>query len=438
MKKTLVRWIVAVGTMTSLVAQTESQFKRMAQGKEAVKADELVSFRADVPYVEAVKSLGEIAKKLTGKMIVDNSGISGTDKTLSVNIESMFWKDALELILRSNQLWYNETPEYFELLTLQELSRRQQQGEVAQKAAQTKTEAVPSQTQQAQPSFGQMQPQVVKVDSGEVYGRTPEVIISSIFIELNQSKIREKGFSLSIFRGKDANVGVQFIGAENVTTPILSVRADPSSKNLTVDLSTALKVFEGENIGEVIARPQMIIRSGSAGMLHSGQDFSIKQKDFSGNVTDQFVSTGIILKVFPRVYKINGIDFIDLRYSIERSSASPGAVSSIVNKTEHSGILGLLNGEESYVAGLYTNEETTIRQGIPILKDLPWWVFGLRYLFGYDQNAVTKKELIVVIKAELVPTIEERAASRTTKNIVPEKLDEMRKDLDRRQKAVKK
>jgi type IV pilus assembly protein PilQ len=439
MKKFLIVWIVALFTMAPLVAQTESQFKRMAEGKPTVKPDELVSFRADVPYSEAIKSLSEICKRLTGKMIVDNSATTGADKTLGVNIESMFWKDALELILRSNKLWYNEYPEYFEVMTMEELSRRQQMQEAAAKRpAQTKTDAGQQPAQQLQPPQAFMQPKEVLVDSGEVFGRTPEIIISSIFIELNQSKIREKGFSLSVFRGKDANVGVEFIGADKVTTPIMSVSANPSSKNLTVDLSTALKVFEGENIGEVIARPQMIVRSGSSGYLQSGQDFSIKQKDFSGNVTDQFIKTGIILTVTPKVYKINGIDFIDLSYIIEKSSASPGAVSSIVNRTEQKGRLGLLNGEESYVAGLYSNEETVIRQGIPVLKDLPWWVFGLRYLFGYDQNSVTKKELIVVLKAELVPMIEDRAASRTPKNVVPDKFEEMRKDLERRQKAIKK
>ena len=423
------------------VAQNDAQLKRMMTGKEAAKPDEMVSFRADIPYGEAIKSLDEISKRLTGKMVVDNSPSTNREKAIGVNIEAMYWKDALELILRNNQLWYTEYTEYFEVLTLAELTRRQQEAESTKQVSQkpeTASQTQPIQQSAFQPNQTLMVPKEVKVDSGEIYGRIPEVIISSIFIELNQSRLREKGFSLSIFRGKDANIGITFAGSERVARSIVGIDVRPSSKNLTVDLETALKLFESEDLGEVIARPQTIVRSGASGFLQSGQDFSIKQKDFAGNVTDQFVSTGIILRVRPRVFKVNGIDFIEVSYSLERSSASPGAVSSIINKTQGSGILNLLNGEEGYVAGLYTNEETTIREGIPFLKDLPWWFLGLRYLFGFDSYSVTKKELVMVLKAEMVPVIEDRAASRVVKNVMQDRLDEMQKDLERRQKSVKK
>jgi type IV pilus assembly protein PilQ len=65
------------------------------------------------------------------------------------------------------------------------------------------------------------------------------------------------------------------------------------------------------------------------------------------------------------------------------------------------------------VGGLYNNETTTIRTGLPFLKDLPWWVFGLRYIFGYDRDQVTKKELVILLKAELVPTLQERITQKT-------------------------
>jgi type IV pilus assembly protein PilQ len=72
----------------------------------------------------------------------------------------------------------------------------------------------------------------------------------------------------------------------------------------------------------------------------------------------------------------------------------------------------LLNGEETVVGGLYLNDAKTVRRGIPFLKDLPWWVFGLRYLFGYDKDEVAKKELIIILKANISPSIQERVATR--------------------------
>jgi type IV pilus assembly protein PilQ len=72
----------------------------------------------------------------------------------------------------------------------------------------------------------------------------------------------------------------------------------------------------------------------------------------------------------------------------------------------------MLSGEEKVIGGLFVNEEINVRQGIPILKDLPWWVFGIRYLTGYDKKQVTKKEVIIMLQAELVPTIKERVAQK--------------------------
>ncbi len=116
---------------------------------------------------------------------------------------------------------------------------------------------------------------------------------------------------------------------------------------------------------------------------------------------------------------------------MERSAVTVGDVSTIVNKTLTSGRLSLLNHEESYIGGLYENTVTVVREGIPVLKDLPWWVFGLRYLFGYNSNSTTRKELIVLLKAEFVPTIEERAAAITKEqDVIKDKLGEIRKDIN--------
>ena len=45
---------------------------------------------------------------------------------------------------------------------------------------------------------------------------------------------------------------------------------------------------------------------------------------------------------------------------------------------------------------------------MPFLKDLPWWFFGLRYVFGYESTSLVKKELLILIRAELLPTLKDR------------------------------
>jgi type IV pilus assembly protein PilQ len=89
----------------------------------------------------------------------------------------------------------------------------------------------------------------------------------------------------------------------------------------------------------------------------------------------------------------------------------------------------LLNGEETIIGGLFENDETKIRNGVPFLKDLPWWVFGLRYIFGSDDITTIKKELVISIKTELLPTLKERLAGVRSASPVNDEIDKNRNKL---------
>ena len=118
------------------------------------------------------------------------------------------------------------------------------------------------------------------------------------------------------------------------------------------------------------------------------------------------------------------IDLGNMTVDVERSSVTPGSVSTIINKTKANTDLLLLDGEETIIGGLYNNETNTARIGIPFLKDLPPYVLGLRYLFGYDRDEIKKKELIILLKAELVPTLQERVTEKKEGKYFERWLDE--------------
>ena len=397
--------LLLLANLQVALSQDEARIKRAVKGKETYSQDELVSFKSDIPYKQALESLSALSKKFAKKPIVDPQPLVST---INVEIQSLYWRDALELILRTNNLWYTEADDYFQVSPV---------GQIAQSGA---------------PTPGGM---VAAIDSGMIVAKSRVVTISAIFLEINTGKLRESGINFNIFRGKDLNLGVQFSGADQVTNNIFGATVSPSSNRLTVNVDAAIKIFESEQIGEVIARPQTVVRSGNKGRLQVGTDFSIKERDFSGNIIDKFYSTGTILEVTPKVYTYGTTSLIDLPYKATRSTVTPGAISTLINKTEGEGRLVLLDGEESYVGGLYVNDESNIRTGIPILKDLPWWFFGLRYIFGYDKTEVTRKDLIIILKAELVPTIEDRLKDvGKDRNTIQEKLKEIREDSEKRLK----
>jgi len=189
------------------------------------------------------------------------------------------------------------------------------------------------------------------------------------------------------------------------------------------DLLGTFRFFESENLGEIIANPSIVVRTGEVGKIRIGSDFSIKQRDFAGNVTDQFFQTGSIIDVTPHVYNEQGIDYVVLRLNVERSTAFPSELSTEIRKTKASSQIMMLNGEETVIGGLYITDETYVRTGIPFLKDLPWWVLGIRYLAGSDQKKVTKKEIIIVVKTELLPTLKDRVKNLADKSKFKDQLE---------------
>jgi type IV pilus assembly protein PilQ len=193
--------------------------------------------------------------------------------------------------------------------------------------------------------------------------------------------------------------------------------------NFYGEATAMFKFFEEENIGEIIASPNIIVRDRNKGRIQVGSDFSVKQRDFAGNVIEKFFPTGTIIEVTPYIYEEDNVNYALLDILVERSSFVQSETTSEIRKTNAETQTVLLNGEQAVLGGLFVNDETVVRTGIPFLKDLPAWFFGLRYLFGSDQNITRKKELVILLQVEILPTLKERLSSTTTENLIKSEVD---------------
>jgi len=178
--------------------------------------------------------------------------------------------------------------------------------------------------------------------------------------------------------------------------------------DITIELETLLRIIEANQKGTIIARPSINVLTKKTGYIQIGQDFSVKTLDEAGNTTEKFFETGIIMEVTPEVLIENGQESIFLSVEVEKSSAIPGNLSTVIDKSKSNTFVLLYDGEETVIGGLYDKDVKKGRGGIPILKDLPWWVFGLKYLFGYETKVYTEREMIVILKAEIINQAEER------------------------------
>ena len=366
--------------------------------REYSNPDELIALSADVAFNDAISIIEELAMEYKDKIFVNQTSFQGV---IGINIPQMHWEDALYEIAAANGLVVNQYERYYEIVD------------------------IPAEEQQAEERAAEDEEDVILVNFG-----SREIEISATFFQGDRSLLREIGVDWTSLR--DNRVRVDNFSAGSVSRDVFEAEFNFSDIfDSGIDVNALFSAFEDAGKGEILSSPTVKVLDGETGNIQVGQDFSIKQRDFAGNITDRFFNTGTILNVQPRVFYKDDMPFIYMRVEAERSTAQPDPVSTIVNKQEATTDLLLLSGESTVIAGLYETEVSSTRRGIPILKDLPAWFFGLRYLFGYEQDESTVQELVVLIKATLVPTLEERMNAPF--NTVPELLRDQR---DRFQREV--
>jgi len=401
--------------------------------REYTNPDEVVTFDRTTPFARAVDVLNDFSQENLEKSILDRSGTGGN---IGISISPMHWRDALDLILRVKGLQLRENEHFFEIY----------------KPAPKISGKIPT-------GAGGEQGDTLATTS------TREVRINAIFFEGNRRALREIGVDWSTLTenapaelpdfvtsegGQTAEqipstspgfdnhfVSVNTKGAQSVSQNVFNALINFGEIGETgVRVQTLLSAFEADNLGEILASPSVKVMEGVQGRIQVGQDFSIKQRDFAGNVTDEFFSVGTILEVTPTIIEQQDTTFIHLNILAERSSAQPDPVSTIINKQESTTQALLLNGEATAIAGLYRTETAEVRRGIPILKDLPPWLFGLRYIFGFNSTDRQTRELVILIEAEIEPSIPDRYGKKHKDKfeILRDERERMRDEMDRKTK----
>ena len=399
--KTILALLLSFLLTIPIIGQQDLE-KRMSQ---YVNPEEIVTLGENIPFDKAIEVLSKVSKKTTGKNIVLTTEMSDP---IGISIDKLPFKRALNIIVQYHDMVYEETAENI---------------------------IVKPETQSA------------KNLGDEIYANVDsrEIKLSTLFFEANITEMREQGINWELLLQK---TGVAF-GAnlqsfteeaeqdENSTTQqqvdplefLMGNETDFTAGDFSGNLVGAFKFFESNGLGELIARPSITVRDKASGRIQIGEDISIKERDFSGNLIDRFYSTGTIVEVVPYVYKEDGVDYVLLQLQAERSSAEPGEITTTIRKTVANTEVLMLNGEETIIGGLFTQNEIVTRTGIPFLMDLPWWVFGIRYLTGSDKTQILKREIIILIKIEVIPPLKERIAQKK-EDLIKQAIIENRGYLD--------
>jgi len=373
--------------------------------KDYTNPDELVTMSESLPFNQAVELLSKVSESISGKRIV-----SSVDKPepIGVEIVNMPYDKALLIIVQYANLSFEEKRDII-VIASKELE--------AMLSADT----------------------YASVNSRQVK-------ISAVFFEMDIQKSKKIGIDWRILlNGESTDLGGLLRtepektndnegGGGDATQDALQpefnlgIASDFSIGSFFGQATALFRFFESEGLGEIISSPSIIVRDRSKGSIQVGSDFSVRTRDFAGNTVEKFFPTGTIIEVTPFIHNEEGLDYILLDILVERSSFTQNETTTEIRKTNATTQVVMLDGEETVMGGLFVTEEAIVRNGIPFLKDLPWWVFGIRFLTGSDETITRKKELIILLKVELVPTLKERFAHPDTRNVIQSQIE---RDKDR-------
>ncbi|MBN1540558.1 type II and III secretion system protein [candidate division KSB1 bacterium] len=331
--------------------------------------EEYISLNSSMTMDVAFEIINGFAQKYENKLLIDSEEHR---QPIGVVVDHMHWKRALEYILRSNQLEYSEHPRHYQITS-------------------GKSE---------------------KKDGGldEIINLgTREIEINAVFFEADYGTISEFGIDWSSLYDGKVKLRIGSSAGEQVSQGLFRAQV-VTEKILKVD--ALIQAFESWERGQILARPQIRIMDGQEGKIKVGKNFFLTTRDFAGNTRYSEYESGTILTVKPQIVVEDTATFIHLDIRAEKSDVEVGQLGVVKKITEGRTQVLALDGEETALAGLFSTQTTRVRKGIPILKDLPWWFLGLRYLTGYDSFNSAKKELIILIKSNIVPTLEERRISK--------------------------
>lgn len=415
-----------------LVAIAPSAQAQQRQVRAYIPPDQLVSFLPSTPFDRFTDYLNPIFERVTGKSLVDPDT---REHPIGISISGMHFLDALELVLQYNDLEYRETDRYFMI------QEKQVEELILDADAATGTNR--------------------GVEAGSTVSPatldTRQIEIKAVLFELNHTKAKDSGIDWSVLFGSTGSTGGGQSGAgggsENQVTFLLKTEEMFSGLDDIIDgpdqidfknLNSLFRLAENTGVGETIANPSVTVQSGQQGDIQIGSDVPVQIRDTFGNISTQYFKTGIIIEVTPTLIEQPLADtlgapvaeFLHLQVKVEKSGSRPSASGPTIDRSLANTQLLMLDGEQTVIGGLYSTEESISRRGVPFLKDLPKWFFGLRYVFGRTQSSVTQKELVISLEANVVDPIRERMARQLPDGLLQNQRDAVRRTLERFDKRV--
>lgn len=191
-------------------------------------------------------------------------------------------------------------------------------------------------------------------------------------------------------------------------------------------LNVVLSALANVTHVDVLSAPEVLVLNNQTAKLQVGDQVPIITATATSTIDTnapqvnsvQYLATGVILQVTPRVNKGGQVMMdIDQEVAEPLTTTSSTINSPTIQQREITSSVSVADGETIALGGLFSNQVSKTRTGIPWLQDIPY----LGHLFSNDSDSVNRDELMVLITPHVVDDIKKaRAVTDELRHKLPE------------------
>jgi type IV pilus assembly protein PilQ len=414
-------WL-ALALVIPPVAAAQSPSRQVGLERTGANTFSIDVDNADIRTV--ARAIGEFA----GKNVIVARDVKAT---VSVHLSNVEWDDALRSVLRSAGLDYIDEGG---IIRIDQGARLQ--GEIVERetARNRALEVAPLETRIVRLNYANASELASSVNAGltrrgtimvekrtnsliitdlpekvdavermaiSLDSTTPQIEITAKLVDVDAEALRELGIQWGMSGltpgGDDDNT----LGFEVDTPGPGGPPRATASYGLIKDwgaLEVSLQMLEQHRKANIISNPRITTVDNREAKIVVGQKIPLIVQDVAGNPVSQLQTIGIQLTVTPHLTQDKKI-IMDLHPEVSDLAAQStvqGGV--IINTSEADTRVMVDDGQTAVIGGLIRTNESTVRRGVPVLKDMPL----LGYLFRSTSQVRQNRELIIFVTPRVV------------------------------------
>src|SRR5262245_4939765 len=403
------------------------------------------TFSIDVEGAD-IRTIVRAISEFSGRNIVVGKDVKGTVK---VALKNVGWQEALRTILRSNGLDFVEEGG---ILRVDDLTKLQTESVDRETARAKAMELRPLDTRIIKLNYANaaelavsLQPSLSRRGSIQVERRTNSLIVSDL--EENCAKIEQMASNLDsttpqieitaklvdVEAEALRDLGIQWNVGQSGPTFFDGVPTPPGRRALNPNndgnqglageiteglaehsvqieygifkdwgsVEAQLQALEQHRKANIISNPRITTVDNREAKILVGQKIPLIVQDVAGNAVSQLQTIGIQLKVTPHLTQDKKIT-MELHPEVSaRATRSTVQGGVIINTSEADTRVMVDDGQTCVIGGLIRTDESSIRRGVPVMKDIP--IVGM--LFRSSNVDRVNRELIIFVTPRLMETM---------------------------------